>query len=79
MTCGATAGSCCCVLDPGHEPPHSCDPEICTGRWAGEGDDFTIVRLPDFGPNNPYGTPGELDALYGTLTDLLAEPGSDEP
>lgn len=61
VICGATAEYCHCILPPGHDGPHGCDPDRCGGAWTGDidGDDFTIVSLPGGGPA------GSILGLYG--------------
>jgi hypothetical protein len=46
--CGAVAASCVCALEPGHDGPHECAPDTCTGSWSGDidMDDFEVHRLP---------------------------------
>ena len=48
VICGAVAASCHCVLNPGHDGPHACDPEDCGGSWLGEpfSPDFEIIAFP---------------------------------
>ncbi len=48
VICGATAARCRCVLTPGHDGPHECEPELCGGSWTGSQEDgtFKTVSLP---------------------------------
>lgn len=67
VVCAAIAYSCACVLDPGHDGPHACNPETCGGSWTGssDSDEFEVVTYPIVGP------PAAMDPF---LAMLLAGP-----
>jgi hypothetical protein len=45
--CYETAGVCECILDEGHDGPHTCEPG-CGGQWEGEfgTDSWKVVTFP---------------------------------
>lgn len=49
VMCDETEASCRCVLGVGHEGPHECDPNICTGSWDWVDGEFLHRSIPDAG------------------------------